>query len=628
LHSKEVRLFLPGRVIFECNEVIMEPLEENERKENPDDLIHLPTCACGCNIKKETVEKPPGQESRRDFFRAAGILGLGLVTPPVLANALSGDAYHQGEIERNEAIRNGQAEQFTILHTADIHAQLYTHDEFFLENNRPVYKKRGGFAVLKTMINSLRSKNPGNTIIIDGGDCFQGGGVAALTQGKGIVPLVNEIGYDLILPGNWEVVYGKEMMCKDLAGYHAPKICANMFHDTKDEYNSKMLFQPYWTKMLAGVKIGFIGYNDPLTPKRQSPAYSRGIKFTSPQENVAKYIKILKESEQCAMIFLVTHMGLAQQVDLANNIEVLGVNYILGADTHERVREPINGKYAKVTEPGAFGSFVAKLDVVVEKGIIKDQNYQLLDVDPDKYKPDVAMISLVEKIRAPYKKELDVVIGRTKTPLVRYYVIENPMDNLITDSLMWKFKDSKVDIALSNGFRFCPPLVPDEEKGYAEITNDYLWSMLPVESEVKLGDVTGKQIWEWLEIELHNVFAKDPSQRMGGWVIRFQGMKINFTINKELGERLNWVRIDNKPIEMEKTYTIVACERDGDPNDTLCRFEKVKNARKSSATLHSIMREYLAVHPVVSPVIEHRATATDAPSTLLSQLEGYEYQFY
>ena len=606
----------------------MEPLEENERKENPDDLIHLPTCACGCNIKKETVEKPPGQESRRDFFRAAGILGLGLVTPPVLANALSGDAYHQGEIERNEAIRNGKAKQFTILHTADIRAQLYTHDEFFLENNRPVYKKRGGFAVLKTMINSLRSKNPGNTIIIDGGDCFQGGGVAALTQGKGIVPLINEIGYDLILPGNWEVVYGKEMMCKDLAGYHAPKICANMFHDTKDEYNSKMLFQPYWTKMLAGVKIGFIGYNDPLTPKRQSPAYSRGIKFTNPQENVAKYIKILKESEQCAMIFLVTHMGLAQQVDLANNIEVQGVNYILGADTHERVREPINGKYAKVTEPGAFGSFVAKLDVVVEKGIIKDQNYQLLDVDPDKYKPDAAMISLVEKIRAPYKKELDVVIGRTKTPLVRYYVIENPMDNLITDSLMWKFKDSKVDFALSNGFRFCPPLAPDEKKGYAEITNDYLWSMLPVESGVKLGDVTGKQIWEWLEIELHNVFAKDPSQRMGGWLVRFQGMKINFTINKELGERLNWVNIDDKPIEMEKTYTIAACERDGDPNDTLCRFEKVKNERKSSATLHSIMREYLTAHPMVSPVIEHRATATDAPSTLLSQLEGYEYQFY
>ena len=29
------------------------------------------------------------------------------------------------------------------------------------------------------------------------------------------------------------------------------------------------------------------------------------------------------------------------------------------------------------------------------------------------------------------------------------------MDNLITDALMWKLKP---EIALSNGFRFCPPI--------------------------------------------------------------------------------------------------------------------------------------------------------------------------
>ncbi|MDZ7648533.1 MAG: 5'-nucleotidase C-terminal domain-containing protein [Cytophagales bacterium] len=104
--------------------------------------------------------------------------------------------------------------------------------------------------------------------------------------------------------------------------------------------------------------------------------------------------------------------------------------------------------------------------------------------------------------------------------MVRYYVIENPMDNMITDALMWKLKP---DIALSNGFRFCPPLVPDKEKGYAEITNDFLWSMLPVDSNARQASVTGKQIWNWMEKELHNVFASDPAKRFGGWVIRFKG---------------------------------------------------------------------------------------------------------
>ena len=72
----------------------------------------------------------------------------------------------------------------TLLHTADIHSQLDIHDEFFIENEKPVYKKRGGFATLKTMINELRNKNPLNTLVIDGGDCFQGSGIAALTEGR------------------------------------------------------------------------------------------------------------------------------------------------------------------------------------------------------------------------------------------------------------------------------------------------------------------------------------------------------------------------------------------------------------------------------------------------------------
>ena len=81
-------------------------------------------------------------------------------------------------------------------------------------------------------------------------------------------------------------------------------------------------------------------------------------------------------------------MGLAQQLNLANQDCADGVDYILGADTHERVREPLQGKFCKVTEPGAFASFVGKLDLVVENGAIKEQTYALLDVDPERYPED------------------------------------------------------------------------------------------------------------------------------------------------------------------------------------------------------------------------------------------------
>jgi sulfur-oxidizing protein SoxB len=389
-------------------------------------------------------------------------------------------------------------------------------------------------------------------------------------------------------------------------------------------FNGDLIFPPYYVKYLGGLKIGFIGYNDPLTPKRQSPAYSAGIRFTQPEINVAKYIRILREFERCHVVILLTHMGLAQQIGLSNMDFVKGVDYILGADTHERVRKPIQGVYAKVTEPGAFGSFVAKLDFVIEDGEIKDQSYQLLDVDPDQFKEDEEMKNLIRKAREPYRKELDRVIGTSKTPLLRYYVNETPMDNFITDAIMWKYNP---DIALSNGFRFCPPLVPDSKTGLAEITMDYLWSMLPVDSEAKRGAISGRQLWDWLERELQNAFAKDPAGRFGGWLVRFKGMEINFTIANEVGKRLNWIRVKGKPIDLDTSYSFVACEREGDPDTTICRVDHVETPRKLGLTMHKIIEEYLSKHSPISPGLEGRATATDAPNTLLTQLVGFGYEF-
>jgi 2',3'-cyclic-nucleotide 2'-phosphodiesterase (5'-nucleotidase family) len=599
---------------------------------------HSHSCSCAvCHDEaisraEKELHIELSDNSRRDFIKKAGRLGLGLgiggglITTPLAAAALHNEdaAYKAKSMQQNKAVQNGKAARFTILHTADIHGQLMTHDEFFIENGKPVFRKRGGLASLKTMINSLRSQNAANTLVIDGGDCFQGSGVAALSEGRAIVPLMNNIGYDIMLPGNWEVVYGKEMMMKDMFGYNALKVCANMYHDTADEMKGDLIFPPYFVKHIAGIKAGFIGYNDPLTPKRQSPAYCDGIKFTPPELNVAKYIKILKEYEKCQLVFLLTHMGLAQQFGLSNMEQVKGADYILGADTHERLRKPIQGAYAKVTEPGAFGSFIAKLDIIVENGVIKDQTYQLLDVDPDKYKEDEEMKRLIIQAGEPYKKELNRVIGQTKNPLVRYYVIESPMDNFITDAIMWKFKP---DIALSNGFRFCPPLIPDKATGMADITVDYLWCMLPVDSEAKKGSISGKQLWAWMETELENAFAKDPARRLGGWVVRFKGMEVNFTLGSETGKRVNYIKVGGKPVDLNREYSFIACEREGDPDTTICRMQGVKQPQLLGHTMHKVIEEYLAQHSPIAPVIEGRCTATDAPFNLLTQVSGLGYEF-
>lgn len=579
-------------------------------------------CSCGNHDLPENIDqlKNIHDQKRRDFIRYSGISLLGMGVTPSVANFLQEDGKMLDILKTLENIE-GKAQRITILHTSDIHAQLDVHDEFFWENNQAVYRKRGGFAHLKTMLNALKIENPKNTLVVDGGDCFQGSAIASFTQGKAIVPIMNQLPYDLMLPGNWEVVYGKKILIEDMNAYKAQKICANMFHS--DDLTHNLLFKPYKVFQLGTIKVGFVGYNDPLTPIRQSPDYSKGIKFTKPEVNIEQYVKELREIHKCQLVFVLSHMGLAQQLHLSNQPYTQGVDYILGADTHERIRQPLQGKYAKVTEPGAFASFVGKLDIVIENGKIKDENYELLEVDPEKYKADAKVEAMIEKAKKPYKKIFSEVLGKSTTPLLRYYVIETPMDNLITDALMWKIK---TDIVVSNGFRFCPPLIPDAT-GYANITREYLWSMLPVSSELKTADVTGEQLLEWLENELENAFSKDATKRFGGWFIRFKGMKVTFTIGNEKGKRVQEVLIKGKPLVNDKVYSVAACERDGDPENVLCRIRNVHSPFNLGLMMHDIIEEYLGEFPIVSPKIEGRAVATDASQYLLSQVDGLNYQF-
>ena len=559
--------------------------------------------------------------TRRNFLRFSTLSGLGLSLNPLSAFASIIPANTGKAIEAEELTEGRQL--VTILQTTDVHCQLYTHDELFWENEQIVFRRTGGYANLATLFKEIRKKNK-NTFIIDTGDMFQGSQLSVETTGKALQPILNSMGYNLYLPGNWEVIYYKEAMQRLLGGLESPKICANMYHDIGNGKKGELIFPPYYTWNIAGIKIGFVGYTDPLVPIRQSPAYSKGIVYTKPEENVEHYIKVLREQEQCSFVILLSHLGLSQQISLANSKVCEGVDYILGGDTHERVRKPIECKYAKVVEPGAFGSFVGRLDLVVENGKVIQHNYSLIEVDETKYTPDAKVLAVVKNAEQPFNESINKVIGYSKIPLYRYFVVENTIDTLIIDALKWKIG---TDIVLSNGFRFCPPNKQPDKTGNIPITEGFLYDMLPVNSQVRTGMATGAQILEWLEKELRNVFALDASERLGGWLVKFKGMKVEFKAFAEDGKRVKSVMIGDVPLDWAKTYTICACEREGDPPDMLCRMTNVTNAKNSQYALHDVLKDYLATHSPVSPIPESNAIILDAPKTLLSQVSGVDYTF-
>lgn len=570
------------------------------------------------NLKKT----PMNNNNRRNFIKNIGALGISI---PFVA-PISGFATETEllETENQNKVDNNLPQTISILQTTDVHCQIHPHDELFWEDNKAVFRKTGGYAYMATMLNDLKKKNP-NTYIIDTGDMFQGSELSVKTTGEAFVPILDALKYDLYLPGNWEVIYGKKQMQSLLGKLNAPKICTNMYHDLGEGKKGELIFQPYQIWNVAGAKIGFLGYTDPLVPIRQSPVYSKGIIYTKPEENLAHYIDVLKNQENCSYIIMIAHLGLSQQIALANMPECEGVNYILGGDTHERVRKPIVCKYAKVVEPGAFGSFIGKLDLTVQNGKVTDDNYELLEVASPKIKPDPTIQKLLNEKELVYKEHIDTVIGHSTIPLYRYFVVENPIDTMILNGLKWKFPE--IDIVLSNGFRFCPPRTTPDQTGNIPITNGFIFDMLPVDSTIRTAKASGKQIKDWLEKELNNVFAKDASKRFGGWVVKFKGMEITFNAFGETGKRVQTVTVNGAPIDDSKLYSILACEREGDPVDMLCRMKGVVDPKNTTSTLHTVMIDYLKNNSPITPTPTKSAKALDAPDTLLTQVTGVDYVF-
>lgn len=81
-----------------------------------------------------------------------------------------------------------------ILYTSDVHCGV---DQGF------------GYAGLKQVRDTLEAEGY-ETLLVDDGDSIQGEVLGTLTKGEAIIDLMNDVGYDVAIPGNHEFDYGME----------------------------------------------------------------------------------------------------------------------------------------------------------------------------------------------------------------------------------------------------------------------------------------------------------------------------------------------------------------------------------------------------------------------------------
>jgi S-sulfosulfanyl-L-cysteine sulfohydrolase len=527
---------------------------------------------------------------RRNFLRWLGVAAASGVTPR-MALAADDDLYDVG--------RFGNVR---ILHLTDTHAQLQpvyfrepsvnigvgdmrgkpphivggafleyfnippggrvAHAFTFLDYQDAAhrYGRMGGFAHLKTLIDRLRTEaGPGNSMLLDGGDIWQGTGLANASQGADMVEAANLLGIDA-MTGHWEFTYGEAALRKNLASFKGEFLAQNVFLTEDAAFSDKpafdpasgRVFKPATVKEVGGMRIAVIGQAFPYVPiahpKRFTPDWTFGIR----EQELQKLADDLRNTQHADVVVLLSHNGM--DVDLKLASRCTGIDIILGGHTHDAVPRPVVvanpcGK-TLVANAGSNGKFLGVLDLDVGKGALKNVRYTLLPVFADQIKPDGAMAALIEQLRAPHAAQFSEKLASCDQLLYRRGNFIGPMDQVICDALRQQLG---AQIALSPGFRWGTTMLANQtitrEDVQAETAISY--------PETYVQDMTGSALKAIMEDVADNLFNPDPYLQQGGDMVRVGGMDYACAPNEAAGKRISdMVLNDGTPVEADKTYRV------------------------------------------------------------------------
>jgi len=422
------------------------------------------------------------------------------------------------------------------------------------------YGRVGGFAHLSTLVKQMKASRPG-ALLLDGGDTWGGGtGTGVWTNAQDMVDAQKILTSD-VMTGHWEFTYGADRVMEIVENDFAAAGIDFVAQNVTDVDWGDQIFKPYVIREINGVNVAIIGQAFPYTPianpRFMVEQWSFGIRPDDMQRQVTA-----ARAEGAEIVVALSHNGMDVDLKLAGMVD--GLDAIFGGHTHDGIPAPTpvktpNGGTCLVTNAGSNAKFLGVMDFDFRDGKIQGWKYNLMPVFSNLIDPDPEMQQYITTMRNQevtfdgqtfnMEEKLSEELAVTDSLLFRRGNFNGTFDQLIVDALI---EQVDAQIAFSPGFRWGTTVLPGMPITFEHVM-DQTGLTYPA---VTRNAMSGSMIKTILEDVADNLFHEDPFFQQGGDMVRIGGLKYAIDPTKRIGERIQDLEFDGKPLDADKEYVV------------------------------------------------------------------------
>jgi len=493
--------------------------------------------------------------------------------------------------------------KLTILHTNDVHARFEPISKFDSgcgEEDNAAGKCFGGSARMVTAINEARARAD-NSILVDGGDQFQGTLFYTYYKGALAAEMMNRMGYDAMTVGNHEFDDGPEVLRGFMDALEFPVLMSNA--DVSGEPLLADTLKKSTVIERGGEKIGLIGLTPEDTDELASPGDN--VVFSDPAVAVQAEVDKLTAMGVNKIIVL-SHSGYV--VDQRVAAETTGVDVIVGGHSHSLLgdMEGAEGPYptmvgdTAIVQGYAYSKYLGELNVTFDDaGKVIEASGQPLIMDAAVAEDDTVKARIGEAA-APLEEIRNLVVAETAEAIEGDRAVcraqECPMGSLIADAMLDRVKDQGVEIAIQNGGGIRASI------DAGPVTMGEVLTVLPFQNTLSTFQVTGATVLAALENGVSQI------EEGAGRFPQVAGMSFAFDASRPAGERISDVMVGGAPLDMGKLYGVVSNNYVRNGGDGYAVFREALNVYDYGPDLADVTAEYLAAQGPFKPYTDGRIT--------------------